>query len=85
MRVSCDAKEVKACSALAEAHYTPLHAAKDDVLAAQYFDRSCQLESARGCHMLAVLKASGRVGPRDMPAVQQLEERACTLGDPRRV
>jgi len=82
MRVSCEAKEVKACVDLADAYYTPMHAPKDDGQAAHFFDEACKLDSPRGCHMLSTLKASGRVGPRDVNAAQELEEKACRLGEP---
>lgn len=81
MRASCEAGSVTACVDLADAHYTPAYAPKDDRLAAQYFEKACALDSARGCFMLSTLRASGRLGSTDVQSAAHLEEKACALGE----
>lgn len=53
---------------------------QDEVTAANYFDRACNLGGARGCFELAKMRHAGRGGERDLVAASAALEKACTGG-----
>lgn len=53
---------------------------RDEVTAANYFDRACNLGGARGCFELAKMRHAGRGGERDLVVASAALAKACTGG-----
>ncbi|HZS35791.1 MAG TPA: tetratricopeptide repeat protein [Polyangia bacterium] len=81
-RKACDAKQGKACTALAVRYLGGNGVAADEKRALELFDRACTAGDGAGCSMLGAIfnRGRGAIAP-DYARSYKLSKRGCELGD----